>query len=51
MPSLISRVSRLARTPQGRKAIDNAQRFARDPKTRRRIEEARARLGKRNQRP
>ena len=44
MPSLMNRVSRFARSPQGKKAMSSAQRFARDPKTRRRIEEARARL-------
>ena len=47
MPSLIDRVSRFARSPQGRKAMDNARNLARDPRTRRRIEEARARLTKR----
>jgi hypothetical protein len=47
MPSLIDRVSRFARSPQGRNVMDRAQRLARDPKTKRRIEEARARLGRR----
>jgi len=47
MPSLIDRVTRFARSPQGRRLTERAQRLARDPRTRRRIDEARARLSRR----
>jgi hypothetical protein len=50
MPSLIDRVTRFARSPQGRRLTDRAQRLARDPRTRRRIDEARARLSRRGRR-
>jgi hypothetical protein len=44
---LFDRVSRFARSPQGKRLMQQAQRVARDPKTRRRIAEARARLARR----
>jgi hypothetical protein len=47
MPGFMDRVSRFARSPQGKRAIEKAQALARDPKTRRRIAEARARLARR----
>jgi hypothetical protein len=47
MPTILDKVTRLARTPQGKRAMDKAQRLARDPKTKRRITEARERLGRR----
>jgi hypothetical protein len=47
MPSIIDRVTRLARSPQGRNAMNKAQRIARDPRTKRRITEARERLARR----
>jgi hypothetical protein len=50
MPSLIDRVTRLARSPQGRDLANKAQRIARDPRTRRRITEARERLARRGAR-
>ena len=37
MPPIIDKVTRLARSPQGKRAVERAQRFARDPKTKRRI--------------
>jgi len=46
-PSLLSRLSRFARSPQGRKAVDQAKRVARDPNTKRKIEDARKRLSTR----
>ncbi len=46
MSSLMGRISRLARSKQGRQMMDRAQRAARDPATRRKISEARQRLGK-----
>jgi hypothetical protein len=50
MPSLIDRVTRLARSPQGRNVMNKAERIARDPRTKRRIVEARERLGRRGPR-
>jgi hypothetical protein len=47
MPSIIDKVTRFARSPQGKRAMEQAQRIARDPKTKRRIAEARQRLGRR----
>ena len=47
MPPIIDKVTRLARSPQGKRAVERAQRFARDPKTKRRVAEARERLGRR----
>ena len=46
MASLMSRLSRFARSPQGRKAADQAKRFAKDPKNRRRVEELRTRFAR-----
>jgi hypothetical protein len=50
MPSLIDRVTRLARSPQGRNLMNKAERMARDPRTKRRIVEARERLARRGAR-
>jgi len=47
MPGLMERVSRFARSPQGKRMVDKAQRLARDPRTRRRIADARSRLARR----
>jgi hypothetical protein len=46
MPSLVNRVAKFARSPQGRRLADQAVRAARDPKTKRQIEYVRARLVK-----
>jgi hypothetical protein len=48
MASLFNRVSRFARSPQGKELANKAQRFARDPQNRRRIEKLRARFANRN---
>jgi len=45
--SLIGRAIRLARTPQGRKLIAEAQKAARDPKNKQRVEQVRQRFTKR----
>ena len=45
--SLISRVTNIARSPQGRRLAEQAARRAKDPATRRQIEQVRARLGRR----
>ena len=42
--SLISRVSKFARSPQGHKVIEEGKRLARDPETRRKLDQARKRL-------
>ena len=47
MPSLLGKVARLARSPQGRELTGKAMRFARDPETRRKIQGYRQRLGTR----
>jgi hypothetical protein len=48
--SLFSKAASFARTPQGRRVMDRAQRMARDPETRRELAEARARLTARTRR-
>jgi hypothetical protein len=45
--SLLNKLSRFARSPQGRKLADRASAYARSPKGRRQIEQARARLTRR----
>jgi hypothetical protein len=47
MGSLMGRITQLARSRQGKQAMERAQRMARDPATRQRINDARSRLGKR----
>jgi hypothetical protein len=46
MASMIDRITRLARSPQGQRLAQRAQELARDPNTRRKIEELRVRLMK-----
>jgi hypothetical protein len=46
--SLISKISKFATSPQGRKLAEQAKRKANDPETRRKIDDARERLMKRN---
>jgi hypothetical protein len=48
--SLISKVSKLARSPQGRQLADQAMRKAKDPKTKRQIESVRTKLMQRGKR-
>ncbi len=47
MASLTRRIMELARSPQGRRLIEQAKQQARDPENRRRLEQLRARYGKR----
>jgi hypothetical protein len=47
MAGLFNRIGRFARSPQGKRLMEKAQRAARDPRTRRRIADARARLMRR----
>ena len=44
MPSLIDRITRFAKSPQGRRLTGQAKRYASDPKNRARIDDARRRL-------
>lgn len=46
--SLISKISRFARSPEGRRLAGQAAKLARDPKTRRRIDDMRRRFADRN---
>lgn len=43
MASLIDRITRLARSPQGQRLARRAQQLAQDPNTRRKLDELRAR--------
>jgi hypothetical protein len=45
--SLINKISRFARSPQGKKLAGQAKTFAEKPENRRKIEQFRARLSKR----
>lgn len=49
--SLISKVARFARSPQGRRLTQQAVRMAQDPKTKRQIQSARTKLAQRGKRP
>ena len=48
MASLMDRVSKFARSPQGRKMADKAKRFASDPKNRQKIEGYRKKFANRS---
>lgn len=43
--SLVTKLAKFARTPQGRKLTDQALRKAKDPRTRRQIQQLTGRLG------
>jgi hypothetical protein len=47
MPSLISRITRFARSPKGRQLTERAQRYASSPEGKRKIEQVRSRTGRR----
>ena len=47
MPSLMSRIAKFARSPQGRKLAGEAKRWASDPKNRQKIDDVRRRVGSR----
>jgi hypothetical protein len=47
-PSFLNRISKFARSPQGRRLTAEAKRLARDPATKRRVDDARRRLMKRD---
>jgi hypothetical protein len=48
MPSLISRLTRFASSPQGRRLTAQAKSYASDPKNRAKLDDARRRLMERN---
>jgi hypothetical protein len=47
-PSIVNRISKFARSEQGRRLTEQAKRIAKDPETRRKVEDARRRLTKRD---
>ena len=47
MPGLMSKITRFARSPQGRKLANRAQSYARSPEGKRKIADVRGRMGKR----
>ena len=47
----MSKVTKLAKTPQGQKAMAEAQRLAKDPKTKKQIDDVRRRLTSRGRKP
>jgi hypothetical protein len=51
MASIIGRISRFARSPQGRQLTQKAAQMAKDPATRAKIEDARRRFAQRKPRP
>ena len=51
MPGLMSKLSRFARGPQGKRAMSEAQRLAKDPKTRNKVDEVRRRFAERGRKP
>jgi hypothetical protein len=48
MATLMDRISRFARSPQGRRMADKAKRFASDPKNRQKIEGYRKKFANRS---
>jgi hypothetical protein len=44
--SLFNKVSKFARSPQGRRMADQAMRAAKDPKTKRQIQQLRSRMAR-----
>jgi hypothetical protein len=51
MPSLFKQLEKFARSPQGKKAVDEAKRLAKDPKTRKQLDDVRKRFGSKGGRP
>lgn len=47
MSSLMGRITRFARSPQGRRLAERAQSYTKSPEGRRKVERVRERLGKR----
>ncbi len=51
MPGLMSKLSKFARGPQGKRAMSEAQRLAKDPKTRKQLDDVRRRFAGRGRKP
>jgi hypothetical protein len=51
MASLFKQIQKFARSPQGKKAMDEAKRMAKDPKTRQQLDDVRKRFGSKGGRP
>jgi hypothetical protein len=49
--AIMDRLSRFARSPQGKRAMSEAQRLAKDPKTRSKIDDVRRRFSERGRKP
>jgi hypothetical protein len=49
MASLVERVTRFVRSPQGQRLAQRAQELARDPKTRQKLEQLRSRVMKKRE--
>jgi hypothetical protein len=47
--SLLGRIGKFAKSPQGKKMMQQAQQIAKDPKTKQKIEEVRGRLAHKDQ--
>ena len=44
--SIVSKVAKLARSPEGKRLVEKAQHMAKDPETRRKLEGLRSHVGK-----
>ena len=51
MAGLMSKISKFARGPQGKRAMGEAQRLAKDPKTREKVGDVRRRFAGRGRKP
>jgi hypothetical protein len=49
--SMLNKIAKFARSPQGRRLADQAVRAARDPKTKRQIQQVRTKLATRGKTP
>jgi hypothetical protein len=49
--SMLNKIAKFARSPQGRRLADQAVRAARDPKTKRQIQQVRTKLATRGKAP
>lgn len=47
MPGMLGKLTRLARSPQGRKLAERAQTYAKSPEGKRKIEQVRGQMSKR----
>lgn len=51
MAGFMQRLGKFARSPQGKRAMSEAQRLAKDPNTRKQIDDVRRRLAERGRKP